>query len=466
MLPIIAIVGRPNVGKSTLFNRLTRTRAALVADQPGVTRDRQYGLGSYGDSRFVLVDTGGLPGNEPEDRQLTESVTGQSLRAMDEADVVLWLVDGRSGLTAADQQLAAQFRPLNSKVHLVVNKIESLDAETARAEFFSLGFGDPVPISAEHGQGIAALMESILAVLPGTITAEPDPDHGVRVCVIGRPNAGKSTLINRMLGEERMVTSAAPGTTRDSITIPFERRGRQYLLVDTAGVRRRARVRDHVEKISVLKSLQSVNECDVVIAVIDSREGIAEQDLSLLGFTADSGKSLIIALNKWDDLPADQKDSMRRDVDRKLRFVDYASVHRISALHGTGVGTLFETIDAIHASRNAGKKSASEMSRLLADAVDAHPPPLVRGRRIKLRYAHIGGNDPLRIIVHGNQTQSVPESYRRYLANTFRERLQLVATPVVVEFKYGENPYKGRRNELTGRQLRKRARLIRRRGGN
>jgi len=459
MSAIIAIVGRPNVGKSTLFNRITHSRNALVADRPGVTRDRQYGYGHHGERSFVLIDTGGLEQESGSEINMSSRVSEQSMRAMEEADAVLWLVDGRSGLTTADEVLAEQLRPQSSNLFLVVNKTEGLDIAMVCAEFHALGVGQPLAISANRGDGIDALLDEVLQHLPVSDSESILQEDGLRIGIIGRPNVGKSTLVNRMLGEERMLTFDEPGTTRDSIAVPFERRDKHYVLIDTAGVRRRARVTDLVEKYSVIKTLKAVDMAQIVVIVIDAHEALTDQDLNLLGIAADSGKSLVIAINKWDGMEDDQKDMIKSQLDRKLDFVEYASHQFISALHGTGVGKLFELLDKIGKSQATRVKS-SMVTDLLHSLVEAHPPPLVRGRRIKLRYAHIGGHNPLRIIVHGNQTEHVPNNYRRYLSNKLRQRLKLIGTPVVIEFKHGDNPFKGKVNLLNKRQIEKRRRLM------
>jgi len=465
MLPVIAIVGRPNVGKSTLFNRLTRSRDALVADRAGITRDRQYGIAEIGGRRVMLVDTGGLGDFESDMPELAERVAGQSLQAIREADAVLWLVDGRSGLTAADEALAAQLRPACRHLFLAVNKCEGLEPALATAEFHALGVSEPRAVSAERGDGVNALMDAVLDVLPPAAPVPAEEElPGLRIAVIGRPNVGKSTLINRMLGEDRMLTFDRPGTTRDAVAVPFERRGRQYVLVDTAGVRRRARIADQVEKISVIKSMQAVDQARVAIAVVDAQEGLTEQDLSLIGLCADSGKPLIIAVNKWDGLDPSQRAQVHGQIERRLAFADYACVHTISALHGSGVGRLFDTLDRIGRSL-AVEIKPSRLTEILATAVREHAPPLIRGRRIKLRYAHLGGHDPVRVIIHGNQTQHVPDAYRRYLEGVFRKQLSLVGTPVQVQFKYGENPYRHKKNVLTPRQEKRRRRVIKHRKG-
>ena len=459
MTAIIAIVGRPNVGKSTLFNRITHSRNALVADRPGVTRDRQYAYGHHRERNFVLIDTGGLEQQRNAEQSMSARVSEQSMRAIEEADAVLWLVDGRSGLTTADEVLAAQLRPLSSNLFLIVNKTEGLETAIVCADFHALGVGQPLAISAARGDGVDSLLDEVLAQLPVSETDSISQDEGLRVCIIGRPNVGKSTLVNRMLGEDRMLTFDQPGTTRDSVAVPFQRRDRHYILIDTAGVRRRARITDVVEKYSVIKTLKAVDMAQIIVIVIDAHESVSDQDLNLLGIAADSGKSLIIAVNKWDGMEDDQKNRIRDQLDRKLDFVNYACIHFISALHGTGVGKLFDLIDQVGKSQAMLVKS-SAVTDMLHELVELHPPPLVRGRRIKLRYAHIGGHNPLRIIVHGNQTEHVPVNYRRYLSNKLRERLQLFGTPVLVEFKHGDNPFKGRVNVLNKRQIEKRRRLM------
>jgi GTP-binding protein len=461
MLPVITIVGRPNVGKSTLFNRLVRGRDALVADQPGVTRDRRYGIASAGGRRFILVDTGGLGAGAADSPELARLVQQQSMRAVAEAAAVIWLVDGRAGVTAAEQELARDLRRAGRPLFLVVNKTENLDPDTAVADFHRLGFGAPIAIAAAHGIGVGAMIGHVLDAVPATPEEAETPRAGeLTIGIVGRPNVGKSTLLNRMLGQDRMLTWDRPGTTRDAIAVPFSRRGRDYVLIDTAGVRRRARIDDPLEKLSAAKSLETIDRARVIIAVLDAREGVTDQDLALLGLAVETGKALVIALNKWDGLDADRRQHVMAQVERRLGFADYASVQHISALHGTGIGELFDTLEEIRASLTARIKS-SEATRLLEQAVAQHPPPLVRGRRIKLRYAHVGGHDPLRIIVHGNQTAAVPDAYRRYLANMYRRALRLTATPVFVEFKRGENPYRrkglmpGGRKKMTGRKSRR-----------
>jgi GTP-binding protein len=461
MKSVIAIVGRPNVGKSTLFNRITRSRNALVADRPGITRDRQYGPARYAGRSFLLIDTGGLGENKHDSEQVADLMEEQSLLATKEADIVLWLVDGRAGLSAIDETLAGVLRPLHKQIYLVINKTEGMDTDMASIEFHSLGMGDPWPVSAKQGHGIDDLLDDVVSSLTEEETVtEDESEGGLKITVIGKPNVGKSTLVNRMLGEERMLTFDQPGTTRDSIVIPFERANKPYTLIDTAGVRRKARVTDKIEKFSIIKSIQAIDFSNIVILVVDAHEGVTEQDASLLGMVVDSGKSLIIAVNKWDGLDQSARTRVRGQIERKFGFVDYACNHFISALHGSGVGNIFDSID--HIGRTLERDiSTSEMTSFLYNATEAHPPPMVHGRRIKLRYAHFGGHNPIRIIIHGNQPEQVPESYRRYLAKSLRNQMHLEGTPVMIEFKRGDNPFKGKKNILTQRQINKRKRMLR-----
>ena len=455
MLPVIALVGRPNVGKSTLFNRLTRSRDALVADFPGLTRDRQYGFGKVGPVPYIVIDTGGLAGAREGVDELMEQ---QTLKALEEADRVVFLVDAREGLTAADENVAALVRRRDVPVTLAVNKGEGLASDVAASEFHALGLGEPVVISAAHGDRITGMMDGVLAGFEPE--REPEaPAEGITVAVIGRPNVGKSTLINRLLGEERLVAFDQPGTTRDSVRVPFRRDGREYTLVDTAGVRRRARVHESIEKFSVVKALQAMEEAAVVITVVDAREGITEQDVSLMGLAVERGRAIIIAINKWDGLAGDQRRHVRDELDRRLPFMDFAPRYFISALHGTGVGDLLASVDAVHAAAWRDLPTP-DLTRALQSAVEAHPPPLVRGRRIRLRFAHQGGRNPPVIVIHGNQTDRLPGSYKRYLVNHFRKTFDLDGTPIRLSFRTGDNPYKGRRNKLTPRQQRRRKRLL------
>ncbi len=450
MLPVIALIGRPNVGKSTLFNLLTRSRDALVADVPGLTRDRQYGFGKLGPRPYVVVDTGGLDGDE---EGIKGPMAKQTLKALEESDVAIFLVDGRAGLTASDQAVAAQLRRTGKTVRLAVNKTEGMRAEIVTAEFHALGLGAPYAIASAHGDGVAAMMQAVLEPLPPDLDAAPEqPDQKVHVAVIGRPNVGKSTLINRLLGEERLVTFDQPGTTRDSVFVPFSRNGRDYVLIDTAGVRRKSRVDDMVEKFSIVKTLQAIDRAEVVIAVLDASEGITEQDASLLGLAVQRGRALVLAVNKWDGLDQDQRAHVRRTLDLKLPFLDFARLHFISALHGTGVGDLMGSVDkAYHAAMR--EMGTSELTKVLEAAVVQHQPPMISGRRIRLRYAHQGGKNPPVIVVHGNQTDKAPDAYKRYLMGVFRDAFDLQGTPVRVEFRTGANPYdKDRKKTITPKQ--------------
>ncbi len=459
MKPVIAIVGRPNVGKSTFFNRLTSSRDALVADRPGVTRDRQYGVMHYEDRSFLVIDTGGIGEEDHDSQDVANLMTEQSMLAASEAAVLIWIVDGRTGLTHVEEVLAAEFRKLDKPIFLAVNKIEGYDPELTKAEFYRLGVDSIWPISSKRGDGVPSLIDAVTKKIPATNEEEVEELEGLAISVLGRPNVGKSTLINRMLGEERVLTFDHPGTTRDSIKIPFEKDGKDYILIDTAGVRRKSKVHDMVEKFSILKSFDAINAARIIILVLDASEGVTEQDTTLLGMIEDSGKSLIIAVNKWDGMETSDKERVKALLSRKFSFVDYAQYHFISALHGTGVGNLFKTINKIEKSLDINV-STSDMTDILEDAVAKHPPHMVQSRRIKLRYAHIGGTDPIRVIIHGNQTDKVPDAYKRYLASVFRKRLKLVGTNVLVDFKQGDNPYKDKKNILTARQVTKRKRLM------
>ncbi len=458
MLPVIAILGRPNVGKSTLFNRLTRTRDALVDDFPGLTRDRQYGFGKVGPVDYLLIDTGGLTGDTEGINALMEE---QARKALAEADIALFLLDGRAGLTGADEEIATWIRRAGTPVHVVLNKAEGLDAHIVGAEFQSLGLGPPLVISAAHGDYVSALMDEVLGEFDSAAPADEDADEprGMTITVAGRPNVGKSTLINRMIGEERLVAYDQPGTTRDAIMVPFERDGRHYQLIDTAGVRRKSKVNERIEKFSIVKALQAVDKADVVISVLDAQEGITEQDVSLLGLVVARGRALVVTINKWDGLDHDHREQVRSDVERRMPFLDFASKHFISALHGSGVGALFGDIHTAYRAAHADLAS-SALTRALETAVLSHPPPLVRRRRIQLRYAHQGGRNPPVIVIHGNQTERMPASYKRYLINYFRKTFDLQGTPIRLTLKSGKNPFAGRRNTLTPRQERKRKRLI------
>ena len=447
MLPVIALVGRPNVGKSTLFNVLTGTRDAIVADVPGLTRDRQYGFGRVGPVPYVVIDTGGLieraTGLEAQMRAQTE-------RAVAEADRLVFVIDARAGLSPEDEFVARELRRSGKPVTLALNKAEGLDADVAGADFHALGLGEPLAISSSHGQGCESLMEQVLAGL------EPQPTEdlaggAIRIAIIGRPNVGKSTLVNRLLGEERVIANEEPGTTRDSIFVPFARDGREFLLIDTAGVRRRSRVEDVVERASVAKTLQAIDEAHVVVLVLDAHDTVAEQDASVLGLALERGRALIIAVNKWDGIPEEQRAGIQRQLALKLDFVPFAPLFYISARHGTGVGELMKcTVRAFDGAMRT--LPTRELTRTLEHALSMHQPPLVHGRRIKLRYAHQGGRNPPRIVIHGNQTASVPEAYTRYLANLFRKTYDLFASPVVIEYRSAANPYDKERKERKERR--------------
>jgi len=462
MLPVIALIGRPNVGKSTLFNRLTRSRDALVADYPGLTRDRQYGFGKLGPVPYLVIDTGGVAGGEV---GINERMVDQTVVALEEADAALIMVDGREGLTAADEHVADLARKNGKKTWLVVNKAEGLDQAIASGEFHGLGLGEPHAVSAAHGDRISALMDAVLADFEVEETDEDvptydDDDHELRIAVVGRPNVGKSTLINRLIGEERLVVFDQPGTTRDSVSVPFERNDRKYELIDTAGIRRKSKVHEAIEKFSIIKALQAIERAEVVIAVLDAHEGVTEQDVSLLGLVLERGRSLVIVTNKWDGMSAEDRKHVRSELDRRLPFLDFAERITISALHGTAVGDVLPAVERAFRAAILDM-STTDLTRELESAITAHPPPLVRGRRIKLRYAHQGGRNPPVIVIHGNQTEKVPEAYRRYLINRFRKAFKLKGTPVRLAFKTGKNPYKGKRNKLTPRQEQKRKRLMR-----
>ena len=454
MLPVIVIIGRPNVGKSSLFNYLTKSRDALVMDQPGVTRDRLYGHGQYDNHHFIVVDTGGIGEDERVIDQLTEE---QALLAIAEADVVLFLVDARSGLTSTDQAIYQRCREGSKKLFVAANKVDGLKNEdVAIADFYRLGVNKIYPISITHNYGIYSLLNDMFETIPAG--EKPPENPGIKFAIIGRPNVGKSTLVNRILGEDRVIVLDEPGTTRDSIYIPFTRRDKDYTVIDTAGIRRRRNVSETIEKFSVIKTLKAINEAHVVVILFNAQEEILNQDLSLLGFALHEGRAVVIAINKWDGLDAAKRDWIKREIDRKLTFVDFARMHFISALHGTGVGDLFDSIEEAYDSSNK-EISTSELNRALESALKTHQPPLVKGRRVKLRYAHMGAHNPPTIIIHGNQVAHLPESYKRYLINYFRKTFNLIGTPMRLFCEQGENPFKDKKNELTDRQVRKRRRL-------
>ncbi len=589
MTPVVALVGRPNVGKSTMFNRLTHSRDALVANFPGLTRDRKYGKAQINGLEFIVIDTGGIDGSEA---GIEEMMAQQSYLAMQEADVIVFLVDARDGILAGDEVIADHLRKISKPVILAANKIDGIDADSACAEFYSLAFGEVHQLAVSHGTGFSTLMNDVIypelvkikkqdpdfvdrtdsagemtdddkdfrvsyvfrggkipqfredlsyeyvplkAVklqehveaeqhgseitlsvyyqgrdlylqfeegerLSGADTcfyishiqdlpycslpedpseidaryaaeeseeseseadeaAEVPEDEEIRFAIVGRPNVGKSTLTNRLLGENRVIVYDMPGTTRDSIYIPMERDGRKYVVIDTAGVRKRKKVTETVEKFSVIKTLKAVEDSHVVILMIDARDGLTDQDLSMLGFILNAGRAVVIAINKWDGLSGEVKDQIKQELELRLGFVNFARIHFISALHGTGVGHLFESI--VESYKSATRRiSTSRVTRLMIMASNEHQPPMVHGRRVRLKYAHAGGYNPPRIVIHGNQVNDLPDSYKRYLTNYFREALHMVGTPISLEFVEGANPFEGRVNKLTQSQMRKKRRLM------
>ncbi len=444
--PVVALIGRPNVGKSTLFNQLTKSRQALVADLAGLTRDRQYGDAHYENKSFIVVDTGGIGEMDDGTGNIDDYMATQSYTAIHEADIVVFVVDARVGMIGADSEIARFLHSLGKPVFLVANKMDGVH-EASSAEFFALGFGEPFPMAASHGKGVNNLLEALTADMLEDEEVDELDEKALKLAIIGRPNVGKSTLVNRLLGEERVVVFDMPGTTRDSIYIPFEREGRNYVLIDTAGVRRRGRIDEKVEKFSVVKTLQAIKDANVVVVVIDAKEGIVDQDLHMLGYALDAGRAIVVAINKWDGLTQEQKDIVKIEIDRRFNFVPWVKIHLISALYGNGVGNLYPSI---HKAYDASmfKVSTNQLTRILEDAVANHPPPMVSGRRIKLRYAHLGGHNPPVIVIHGNQTQALPKSYQRYLENVYRNVFKLEGTPLHVEFKQNANPYEGKKNPV------------------
>jgi len=440
MLPTIALVGRPNVGKSTLFNRLTKTRNALVADFPGLTRDRHYGRARAGEREFLVVDTGGF---EPVATEgILHEMAKQAKAAIAESDVVVFIVDGRGGLASQDVTIAGLLRKAGRPVVLVVNKTEGMPQESAAAEFHELGLGQPLPISAAHGENVRDMIEIALDLAP---RAAPEPDDDaegrpVRVAIVGRPNVGKSTLVNTVLGEERVIAFDQPGTTRDAIYLDFEREGRKYTLIDTAGVRRQGKVFESIEKFSVIKTLQAIEDANVVILVLDARDGIMEQDAHLAGHILEAGRALVVAVNKWDDVPAEHRDEVKRDLDRKMGFLAFAFQHFISARESRGIDPLFASVDKAYAAAMA-RLPTPRLTRMLQQAVQRQQPPRAGMVRPKLRYAHQGGVNPPLIIIHGSALAHVPAAYRRYLEHFFADAFQLRGTPLRIQFKTGVNPY-------------------------
>jgi len=460
MLPVVALVGRPNVGKSTLFNALTRSRDALVHDQPGVTRDRHYGVCRLDEDRpFVVVDTGGI---SDESEGLAQATTEQAQTAADEADLIVFVVDAREGSSALDDAIVAQLRKRSIPTLLLINKIDGTDEASVCAEFARYGMATMLTVSAAHRRGIDELLHAIYSHLP-TISAESIPDvdsQHLRVAFVGRPNVGKSTLVNRLLGQERMIASPVPGTTRDSISVDMQRDGRDYRLIDTAGLRRRAKVDDAVEKFSIIKTLRAIDQCQVAVLLLDASQGVSDQDATVLSAVLEAGRALVIAVNKWDGLSDYQRQQTQTLLSLKLGFVPWAQRVRISALHGSGLRELFSAIHKAHASatRSFG---TGEVNRALELAVAAHPPPAVRGHAAKLRYIHPGGSNPPTFVVHGTRLKDLPDSWRRYLENFFRQHFKLSGTPVHFVLRESANPYAGKKNVLTPRQVAQRKRLIR-----
>ncbi|HEV3240386.1 MAG TPA: ribosome biogenesis GTPase Der [Casimicrobiaceae bacterium] len=442
MLPTLVLVGRPNVGKSTLFNRLTASRAALVADYPGLTRDRHYGRGRWGERPYLVVDTGGF---EPKASSgIMQAMAEQTKTAIAEADAIVFLVDGRAGLTGEDRTIADVLRRSGRPLLLAVNKSEGLAPERASAEFHELGLGEPLPISAAHNEHVRELVEQALALCPpaSAFDAEPAAEEAkpIKVAIVGRPNVGKSTLVNTLLGEERVITFDEPGTTRDSIYLDFERGGRGYTLIDTAGVRRRGKVTETIEKFSVIKTLQAIDDANVVVLLLDAAQGISEQDAHLAGAILEAGRALVVALNKWDAVDADARSQAMRELERKLGFLTFAELHPISAKHDKGVGPLIAAIDRAYAAAMA-RLPTPKLTRALQAALARQEPPRAGLVRPKLRYAHQGGANPPLIVIHGSALGSIPDAYRRYLEHFFREAFKLQGTPLRIQFKTGANPY-------------------------
>jgi GTP-binding protein len=457
MKPVIALIGRPNVGKSTLFNQITKSRDALVADFAGLTRDRKYGDAVYQNKSFIVVDTGGIGESE---QGIDAYMAEQSKTAIHEADMIIFVVDARAGLLASDEQIARELRTLGKKVFLVANKVDGVHAEAAVAEFFKLALVNHCMLQRVMVAASQQMLEDVLADVPEDENPEEhDKATGLRLAIIGRPNVGKSTLVNRLLGEDRVVAFDQPGTTRDSVYIPFERDGRQYTLIDTAGVRRKGKVDEMIEKFSIVKTLQAMKDAHVVVVVLDAREGVVEQDLHFIGYALEAGRAMVIAINKWDNMTEYDRKQCKLDVERRFDFIPWARIHLISALHGTGVGELYPSIHRAYESANL-KVSPAKLTQILNDATEAHQPPMISGRRIKMRYAHMGGQNPPTIVIHGNKVDKTPADYRRYLENVFRKVYKLEGTPVRIDFKTSENPFEGRKTQVDERVAARRRRYI------
>jgi GTP-binding protein len=442
MKPVIALVGRPNVGKSTLFNRLTRSRDALVADLPGLTRDRHYGEGRMGERPFLVIDTGGF---EPVAKEgIMFEMAKQTKQAVAEADMVIFIVDGRQGLTPHDKTITDFLRRAARPVMLVINKSEGMQYTSVTAEFYELGLGDPYVISAAHGDGVMDLVDEALDLVMAQQTVPDEPvdnqDRGIRIAIVGRPNVGKSTLVNTLLGEDRVIAFDMPGTTRDSIEIPFERDGRRYSLIDTAGIRKRGKVFEAIEKFSVVKTLQSISEANVVILLLDAQQDISEQDAHIAGFILESGRALVVGINKWDGLTSDRRDEIKIDLDRKLSFLSFAKFHFISALKSSGIAPMMKSVDGAYAAATANLPTP-KLTRALEEAVEHQQPRRKGSIRPKLRYAHQGGQNPPVIVIHGNALEAIDANYKRYLEKHFRETFSLVGTPLRIELRSGKNPF-------------------------
>jgi GTP-binding protein len=459
MLPTLVLVGRPNVGKSTLFNRLTRTRDALVADQPGLTRDRHYGRGRVGSKPYLVVDTGGL---EPVAKDgIMHEMAKQSRQAVDEADVVLFIVDGRAGCTPQDTIIAEQLRKTGKPILLLVNKAEGMQRTRVTADFFELGLGEPIPISSAHGDNVNEVIEIALENFPEEVAHEEAAEQKPKLAIVGRPNVGKSTLVNAILGEQRVIAFDQPGTTRDSIYIDFERDGKHYTIIDTAGVRRRGKIDEAVEKFSVIKTMQAIEDANVVVLVVDGADQITEQDAHVADFVLQAGRALVLAVNKWDGLDAHQRDTVKRDIERKLHFLSFAKLHFISALNGTGIDKLLKSVDEAYAAAMI-KLPTPKLTRALMAALEKQQPPKGARFRPKMRYAHQGGSNPPLIIIHGSGLDDVPASYQRYLERTFCEMFRLQGTPLKIQFVTSKNPFEGKQRVLTEEEQRRahRARII------
>jgi len=442
MKPVIALVGRPNVGKSTLFNRLTRSRDALVADIPGLTRDRHYGEGRIGERPFIAIDTGGF---EPVAKEgIVAEMAKQTRQAVVEADVVIFIVDGRLGLAPQDRVIADYLRKTGRRILLAVNKAEGMRYTAVASDFYELGLGDPAAISAAHGDGVNDLVAEALdlafAERPELAEAADAHDHGTRIAIVGRPNVGKSTLVNALIGEERVIAFDMPGTTRDAIYVDFERNGKPYTLIDTAGLRKRGKVFEAIEKFSVVKTLQSIADANVVVLLLDAQQDISDQDAHIAGFIVESGRALVIGVNKWDGLTGHARDRIKHDLERKLQFLSFANVHYISAKEKTGIGALMKSVDAAYAAAMV-KLPTPKLTRVLMEAVEFQQPRRAGVSRPKLRYAHQGGSNPPIVVIHGNALSSIPETYRRFLEGRFREAFQLKGTPLRIEFRTNKNPY-------------------------